>query len=612
MATDNIGNDDVFAQLTELFGELLSADLILNVCTTYNWQCKFFSLLCYVDGNYVCVAHYVGLFCLSTRVLTNKFTVFFFPFLVTDCIDTLVKHTSSGSDITADGLPIDDDLDIIIESEEIQTFPASSLSIDSKPFYPTGAIRKTNSEYQTPADTTPQPLMSSFLKHGPNEFRSDRHHRKQPRISVSQLQHTDQMDNIFSAIQRGQKIMILMRGPPGCGKTYLSREIINKTMSGDYANHIYSTDDYFLDARNRYHYDRSKLTDAHEYNKERVRDRTENGWSPIVVDNTMNKAWELYPYVDMAVRHGYIVEIVEVKTPWSKSAGRLAGKNRHNVGRDIIERMLTTYEATTVDDVMRTLNLRYQCLMPQLRCYPLAATTDDDDNYAKRNRQSSNDAGNNNNNNMEVVIQQVEPVWSNGWQQQQRPSKCFDDFVDDSVEPKPPRSSCDAFASNVKQLDNIDNEWTTYEKERIEFWSKNDATPPTIVAEAAVIETDPNKDMPTVDKEISHQSKMCSILKSSSNETTDASTDVSGTESRLERHAIGCDNENSSFAQIRQIYPTVGIEILWDLFRHCNGDPDWTMDILLKEETRIDDYKKLDDGADPVDGEFLIVRCVCV
>lgn len=55
MATDNIGNDDVFAQLTELFGELLSADLILNVCTTYNWKCKFFSFVIekikHGDGN---------------------------------------------------------------------------------------------------------------------------------------------------------------------------------------------------------------------------------------------------------------------------------------------------------------------------------------------------------------------------------------------------------------------------------------------------------------------------------------------------------------------------------------------------------------------------------
>lgn len=422
---------------------------------------------------------------------------------------------------------------------------------------------------------------------------------------MSQLQQSDQMDNILTAIQRGHKIMILMRGPPGCGKTYLSRELIDKTMSCDYANHIFSTDDYFLDNRNRYHYDRSKLTDAHDYNQERVRDRAESGWSPIIVDNTMNKAWELYPYVDIAVRHGYILEIVQVQTPWSKSAGRLAGKNRHNVGRDKIERMLQTYEPTTVDDLMRSLNLRYQCLMPQFRSYPLT-TTDNAVNSKKYDqrgsRQSSKDASSNND-----APVQVEPVWSNGWQQQPASTKCFDDFEENIDKPKPPRTGSDeAFAIAAKQLDKINDEWTAYEKERIDFWTKNDATP---VTEPAALETDPNKDMSTVDKETSQQLKLCSMLKSSSNETTDdTSTDVSGTENRLEKHAIGCAYENSAFAQIRQIYPTVSMDILWDLFRHCNGDPDWTMDILLKDETRIDDYKKPKDGADG--GFFFVCNCL--
>lgn len=43
-------------------------------------------------------------------------------------------------------------------------------------------------------------------------------------------------------------------------------------MNGDYANHIFSSDDFFLDTRTkRYIYDRSKLSQAHESNQVNVK-----------------------------------------------------------------------------------------------------------------------------------------------------------------------------------------------------------------------------------------------------------------------------------------------------------------------------------------------------
>lgn len=38
-----------------------------------------------------------------------------------------------------------------------------------------------------------------------------------------------------------------------------------------------------------------------------------------------------------------------------------------------------------------------------------------------------------------------------------------------------------------------------------------------------------------------------------------------------------------SFQEIRQIYPQIAVAPLWDLFEKCNGDGNWTMDILLNE-----------------------------
>lgn len=593
--TNNVGSDDIFAQLIQLFGESFSTDFILNVCTKYDWKCKFFVIIKKkkktVENkipSIIVININIGLLIIAVMYY---FICLFCFFLVSDCIDALVHRTCDDTQLSqSNDLAANNDLDIVIESEEIQTSQfTSDLSADTKPFFPstaTGAIPKTNSS------NPPHFLISSDLKHNNNNFndRSQSQRYKQDKLSTSIMQ-TDEMDDINNAINRGHKILIIMRGPPGCGKTYLSRQIIDRTMIGDYSNHIFSTDDYFLDIKNRYIYDRTKITDAHEYNKERVRYRAENGWSPVIVDNTMNKVWELYPYVEIAVRYGYVVKIIEVRTPWSKSAGRLAGKNRHNVPKEKIERMLQTYESTTIDNVMRSLNLRYQCMMPQIRCYPKISDDKQDGSTIDSNEKKCESL---------ASKLMIEPVWSHNWTQSSKKSNNYNLQEKQYIEqPKPARSSISEEISNctdgtknnpfeiaVKQLDKISNEWTAYEKERVEFWNKN------------YVHTDVNaeKNSNKIDIDNNNHSKISSILKSHSNETDISSTDISTITCPLEKHSINCVNENSAFAQIRQIYPAISLNILWDLFKNCNGDPDWAMDILLKDGTHVEAYNNFQDN----------------
>lgn len=52
----------------------------------------------------------------------------------------------------------------------------------------------------------------------------------------------------------------------------------------------------------------------------------------------------------------------------------------------------------------------------------------------------------------------------------------------------------------------------------------------------------------------------------------------------FERHSINCPKENEAFVALRQIYPNKRVSGLWDLFTKCNGDVDWAVDILLKED----------------------------
>lgn len=95
-----------------------------------------------------------------------------------------------------------------------------------------------------------------------------------------------------------------------------------------------------------------------------------NGWSPIIIDNTNMKWWEMFPYFKIAVQYGYIIKILEPNTPWRISVGKLAMKNKHGVDQDQIARMLSNYEPGTVEDILRAMQIYNYQMTPQLRSFP--------------------------------------------------------------------------------------------------------------------------------------------------------------------------------------------------------------------------------------------------
>jgi hypothetical protein len=78
------------------------------------------------------------------------------------------------------------------------------------------------------------------------------------------------------------------------------------------------------------------------------------GVSLIVCDNTNMRLSEAKPYVDLADRYGYSVEIKEPQTPWKLDAEELARRNTHGVPLDVIEGMIENYHKNspfTVDKI---------------------------------------------------------------------------------------------------------------------------------------------------------------------------------------------------------------------------------------------------------------------
>ncbi|XP_047449224.1 NEDD4-binding protein 2-like 2 [Mugil cephalus] len=145
-------------------------------------------------------------------------------------------------------------------------------------------------------------------------------------------------------------VLILMRGLPGSGKSTLAKELLSTGPSGI----ILSTDDYFAQ-KNDYRYDPGLLGAAHEWNQSRAKDALHDGCSPIIIDNTNLQAWEMKPYVRMALERGYKVEFCEPDTRWKFDPYELEKRNKQGVPQEKIAQMLDRFSfPISVDIVMNS------------------------------------------------------------------------------------------------------------------------------------------------------------------------------------------------------------------------------------------------------------------
>ncbi|XP_035479396.2 NEDD4-binding protein 2-like 2 isoform X2 [Scophthalmus maximus] len=161
-----------------------------------------------------------------------------------------------------------------------------------------------------------------------------------------QQRHFRRPDNTHA--HHSSLVLILMRGLPGSGKSTLARELLSTGPSGL----ILSTDDYFAQ-ENDYRYDPGLLGVAHHWNQGRAKDAMHDRRSPIIIDNTNTQAWEMKPYVTMALERGYRVDFCEPDTGWKFDPYELEKRNKHGVPHEKIAQMLDRFAfPISVDIVM--------------------------------------------------------------------------------------------------------------------------------------------------------------------------------------------------------------------------------------------------------------------
>lgn len=128
------------------------------------------------------------------------------------------------------------------------------------------------------------------------------------------------------------KKLVLMRGWPGSGKSTCAKKESVKFKK----SLVLSTDDYFVCPNTGdYIWVSSLIGEAHVWNRKRTEDAMKRGKSPIFIDNTNIRLWEMDGYLKLAKIYGY-------ETFQFPCSGNF--ENTHGVPREKVEQMKDSYE----------------------------------------------------------------------------------------------------------------------------------------------------------------------------------------------------------------------------------------------------------------------------
>lgn len=124
------------------------------------------------------------------------------------------------------------------------------------------------------------------------------------------------------------KILVLFRGLPGSGKSTLSAQLCDVTLSAD---------DYFIQPNGSYKFDPTGIRNAHRQCQSNTTAAMRLGIPKIGVANTFTKEWEMEEYFKLAEKYGYQISTVVVEN-------RHGSSNSHGVPTEAVQQMKERFE----------------------------------------------------------------------------------------------------------------------------------------------------------------------------------------------------------------------------------------------------------------------------
>ncbi len=136
------------------------------------------------------------------------------------------------------------------------------------------------------------------------------------------------------------KILYLIRGVPGAGKTTLAQSLLASLQDGEQPL-TWVEADHFFHLGGSYQFDPALLSRAHQWCQAWAHQGLLEG-GIVIVSNTFTRRRELAPYREMALECGY--EVCELTVASSLSVEELAQRNAHGVSAETIQNMRDRWE----------------------------------------------------------------------------------------------------------------------------------------------------------------------------------------------------------------------------------------------------------------------------
>ena len=128
--------------------------------------------------------------------------------------------------------------------------------------------------------------------------------------------------------------LIIIRGLPGSGKSTLAAMLVRALRTSPTVPDWFEADDFFVNEDEEYHFDAIKLSEAHQWCQDMVKQSLQKGRTTIV-SNTFTQRWEMEPYLKMAQELNIPVQIIECKGEFGSI---------HNVPTDVVNKMKVRWE----------------------------------------------------------------------------------------------------------------------------------------------------------------------------------------------------------------------------------------------------------------------------